>query len=268
MSDKVFLNEQIFSKIKKIKTKKMFSHAYIVESKDETETNEFLQFFLKSVVCEEFGNENHKDENCKKCRDINKNNYLEVEYVEPDGLHIKIEQIRSIQKKVVKKAVHGDEKIYIIKNAERLGNKSSNALLKLVEEPENNIFCVLLTDNYYSLISTIRSRCQRIKLNSNNEIDQSNEEYKTAQEIVRILEEEDGILKNGKMLDKKNKEEIINIFENIINIYKSKLEDTREKKYINLIKKMIEYRKQIFNNANIILLFDKIVIETGVNMDG
>ena len=39
---------------------------------------------------------------------------------------------------------------YIIKNAERLNPSSANTILKFLEEPEDNIIAILLTNNRYN----------------------------------------------------------------------------------------------------------------------
>ena len=41
---------------------------------------------------------------------------------------------------------------------------SSNSLLKFIEEPAENIFAILVTENRFALLTTILSRCQIIKL--------------------------------------------------------------------------------------------------------
>ena len=84
--------------------------------------------------------------------------------IEPDGASIKREQIDQIKDKFATKAIIGTNKVYIIKNAEKLNATASNALLKFLEEPEPNIVAILVTDNINQLLETIKSRCVLIPL--------------------------------------------------------------------------------------------------------
>jgi DNA polymerase III gamma/tau subunit len=260
-------NINAYEIIKKIKKLDKFSHAYIIQSTDKEEIKNFSNFLIKNILCDHIQKDDHTEENCSICSKINNKTYLEVEYIEPEGLTIKIDQIRNMQQKLSKKAFAGDKKIYVITNAERLGDKSSNAMLKLIEEPESNIFCILLTDNLYSIITTIRSRCQKLILKSEEKTSSSSIYSELAEEIINNIEKKkiNAIQDIHTQFEKKEKEEIILIFDEMINIYKNRLNNSNDKINIIKIKKIIEYKKQIYNNVNLALLFDKIVIEIGGN---
>lgn len=51
-------------------------------------------------------------------------------------------------------------KIVYIQNINALNNNASNALLKSLEEPEQNTIFILVTQNISGILSTIKSRCQ------------------------------------------------------------------------------------------------------------
>ena len=91
--------------------------------------------------------------------------------IEPDGASIKREQIDQIKDKFATKAIIGTNKVYIIKNAEKLNATASNALLKFLEEPEPNIVAILVTDNINQLLETIKSRCVIIPLVHKNKVE-------------------------------------------------------------------------------------------------
>ena len=64
-----------------------------------------------------------------------------------------------------KSSFYNKSKIVIIDNVESLNPSSSNALLKTLEEPNNNILFLLIYNNHFSLPETIKSRCIEFKLN-------------------------------------------------------------------------------------------------------
>ena len=53
----------------------------------------------------------------------------------------------------------------LIDNAEHLNISSVNALLKVIEEPNDNLFFILIHNNKKSLIKTLKSRCLLFKIN-------------------------------------------------------------------------------------------------------
>lgn len=61
-------------------------------------------------------------------------------------------------------------KILHIKNVEKLSNYSVNALLKYLEEPQKNSYIIITTNNMKNVLDTIKSRCQTIRINSNNNL--------------------------------------------------------------------------------------------------
>ena len=76
---------------------------------------------------------------------------------------IEISQIRDMIKYSNKSAFNNKERIVLIDNAENLNLNSSSALLKIIEEPNENLLFILIFDNNKNLLETIKSRC--IKFN-------------------------------------------------------------------------------------------------------
>lgn len=70
----------------------------------------------------------------------------------------------SIIRKLSLKAFESEYKIMIIWLAEKMHPACSNKLLKLIEEPPANTLFLLITEDEEAVITTIRSRCQEIKV--------------------------------------------------------------------------------------------------------
>lgn len=153
--------------MRQLETNKV-SHAYIFESKNSEIQFNFAKDFAKMLFCEKRITNKKDCKECNICNMINNNNFIELKIIEPDGLFIKKEQLLELQSEFNKKAIMSDKKIYIIKNCEKLNQHAANCLLKFLEEPEENIFALLLTNNIYQVLETIVSRCQIIKLNNLN----------------------------------------------------------------------------------------------------
>jgi len=77
---------------------------------------------------------------------------------------IGIDLIRNLEKKLALKPYKAKIKIVVINGAEKLTLPAQNALLKTLEEPPVNSLIILTTAKKDSLLPTIISRCQIIKL--------------------------------------------------------------------------------------------------------
>ena len=91
---------------------------------------------------------------------------LEPEVEEKKGIikekEIKVEHIRNIQKNLSLFPYDGKYKVLIINNAHKMSISAQNALLKILEEPNETSIIILATHNDSKIVSTIKSRCQRI----------------------------------------------------------------------------------------------------------
>jgi len=88
----------------------------------------------------------------------NKNN---ITVVNEDG-KVNIDQVRGLIEKYSLSSFDGEKKVIIIDNAESISENCYNALLKNIEESGLKTIYILVSSNYYQVIDTIRSRCQRV----------------------------------------------------------------------------------------------------------
>lgn len=144
--------EKAYTFINKNYENNSFCHAYIVEVKNYNNLELFLNYFVSKLIDEE---------------SIDINNNADIYIIKPDNGTIKKNQIDDLQKNFFTKSVVSKKKVYIMFGADKMNDVSANSLLKFIEEPENNIFAILVTENRFGLLKTILSRCQVIKLKSN-----------------------------------------------------------------------------------------------------
>jgi DNA polymerase-3 subunit delta' len=81
-----------------------------------------------------------------------------------DKKNIEISQVRHMINFCNKSSFNNNEKFIIIDNVEKLNKNSLNALLKIVEEPHNNVFIILIVDSNKKILETLRSRCLKFNL--------------------------------------------------------------------------------------------------------
>ena len=99
---------------------------------------------------------------------IDNNTFSDLRIINPSGKNIKKEQINQLISDFNNKSVNDNIRFYIIEFAEDLNDFSANALLKFLEEPENNIIAFLITKNINKVLSTIASRSQVLDINYYN----------------------------------------------------------------------------------------------------
>ncbi|HSQ00792.1 MAG TPA: DNA polymerase III subunit delta' [Candidatus Dormibacteraeota bacterium] len=75
---------------------------------------------------------------------------------------IGIDQARELKRFVALQAISAARKLAIVDDADRLSIAAQNALLKTLEEPPGQAMLILITASPGALLTTVRSRCQRI----------------------------------------------------------------------------------------------------------
>ena len=102
---------------------------------------------------------------CASCRRIARRVHADVVIVEPGETGaIKIEQIREVIERAAYRPFEGRRRVVVIDDAEQIVPAAQDALLKTLEEPPPGTTLVLVTAVPETLLSTIRSRCQRLRL--------------------------------------------------------------------------------------------------------
>lgn len=94
---------------------------------------------------------------------INWSAHPDVGLVRAAGRFIVIPQIREIEREANFRPFEGAARVFLIEEADRLNESSSNALLKTLEEVHPTSHLILITARSASLLPTIRSRCQTIR---------------------------------------------------------------------------------------------------------
>jgi DNA polymerase III subunit delta' len=108
----------------------------------------------------------------KTCKLINNNTHPNFYLIDvlKDKKNIEINQIRQLITYMNKSSFNDKPRFILIDNIEFLNINSTNALLKILEEPNSNVFFILINNNK-NILSTLSSRCLNFKINlSFNEV--------------------------------------------------------------------------------------------------
>lgn len=247
-------------------------HAYLFSNTNYESIIIAIEYILSSII---FKN------------DVKLENNPDIIFIEPEKKVIKKEKILELQEKISKTSQIGNSKVYIIKECEKLNASAANCLLKTLEEPGENVYAFLITDNLDFVISTIKSRCQIIQCKINNKLIDEELINKSIL-ILNILENKStkSIAYNSNELYKSfEKEELFKVLEVVelfykeclnkiynidIEIFKSfevlisnVLKNNDYKKIIKKIKILNDNINLLKYNLNGSLFIDKLIIEFG-----
>lgn len=84
-------------------------------------------------------------------------------FVPPHGNSVKIDQIRAVKEFVLSKPALSKRKVVVVDEAHLMTKESSNALLKVLEEPPLGTHFILVTDSKDSLPQTVVSRTVQVE---------------------------------------------------------------------------------------------------------
>ena len=82
-----------------------------------------------------------------------------------DKKNIDIAQIREMITYTNKSTFNNMPRFILIDNIENLNKNSVNALLKVIEEPNQNVFFILISNCEKNILPTLKSRCLTFKIN-------------------------------------------------------------------------------------------------------
>ena len=143
------------------------SHAYLIEVDNYDSDIEYIYSFIKMILCN-ISYDEITTSNNKIIDLIDSGNYPDLSVISSDSSVINKSLIKDLQREFSNTSMLEGKRIYIIKEADKMNEASSNTILKFLEEPEDNIIAFLVTNNRYRVLDTIISRCQILSLKENS----------------------------------------------------------------------------------------------------
>ena len=152
----------------------------------------------------------------------------------------KVDDIRNLKTILSQSTINGNIRFIILDNAEQFNTNSSNALLKIIEEPSKNNHFILIDNQENKIIETIASRCLKINIFI-NKLKRSKiiESLLGQKKIEKVLKDENLYLSPGLFLrynylclenDISDKLEYLIKLEKLLKLYKK----SKDKMFINL----------------------------------
>ena len=170
-SDDVIGHQRALSALHKAFEKNMPSHAYLITGPAHIGRMKLAMVIARLLNCP--GDE--PEGTCEQCTRISRGVHADVTIVPVDSrgsLHedgrprtrITIEQVRAVSREAALQPFEGRCKVFVFEEADRLTEEASNALLKTLEEPPDQVSIVLLASGEQAVLPTIVSRCRLVCL--------------------------------------------------------------------------------------------------------
>ena len=161
----------IYQSFQRALVEKHLSHAYLLVGNPGTPLIETAKFLAKSLICDDPSP--FACNNCITCLRVDDDNYPDFIVFDGSKESIKKGSVQTIESQFEKTAFESKGiKIYILHLVENMTEEAINAILKFLEEPKDNVYAFLTTNNENSVLQTIISRCQtmHLKLIDRNEV--------------------------------------------------------------------------------------------------
>lgn len=145
------------------------SGTYLFYGEDTEKNYKLAKEFAKELFTSDLSDFTQK-ENIKA--KIDKESYSDL-FIEDN---LTIDNVREIIKKNYTSSYEGGKKVFIIKNIQNIRKESANALLKIIEEPTDKNFFILLS-NRLNILPTIKSRSIIYRIKKSNPQDLGIDKY-------------------------------------------------------------------------------------------
>ena len=171
--------QEITEKFKNEINQDKISASYLFYGDKRVDLLSYALMFSKMIMTKDVQNDAERE---KIERLINNFQYPDIEIINKNNENIKIDEVREIIYSSIESSFNSPKKIFILCGIENLRKESSNALLKILEEPPKNVYFILLSRTL-NIIPTIKSRTIKFHLSGMN-----NEELGVSKEIYYFFD--------------------------------------------------------------------------------
>jgi DNA polymerase-3 subunit delta' len=134
-------------------------HAWLLTGPPGSGRSNAAMAFAAALLCEEAG-----CGDCKSCKMVSSGSHPDVSVLATEKVLISIDEIRELVSASHFGGSVSKYQIMIIEDADRMTERSSNVLLKALEEPPAGTIWLLCAPSEADMLPTIRSRVRRVAL--------------------------------------------------------------------------------------------------------
>nr|WP_231709550.1 DNA polymerase III subunit delta' [Arthrobacter sp. zg-Y895] len=140
------------------------NHAWLFTGPPGSGRSNAARAFAAALVCEQQDPALRGCGECKACRTVLAGSHADVASVTTEKVTISIDEARELVRKAQDKPSTGRWRVIIVEDADRMQERSTNVLLKAIEEPPPRTIWLLCAPSPGDVLVTIRSRCRPVGL--------------------------------------------------------------------------------------------------------
>jgi DNA polymerase-3 subunit delta' len=152
-------------------------HAWLFTGPPGSGRSNLAVAFAAALLCENDG-----CGECKSCQMVLHQTHPDVTVLATERIQISIEEVRNLVTNSYLGSSMGRFRVLIIEDADRMTDRTSNVLLKALEEPPANTIWMLCAPSEADLLPTIRSRVRKVSL-----------KVPSVADVAKLLVDRDGI---------------------------------------------------------------------------
>lgn len=118
---------------------------------------EAARVFAAAIICPD------QCGTCSICTRVMRGIHPDVQIFQPEGLTYPVELIREMVAAAARTPLEAQRRVLIVEEADRIVERSQNALLKALEEPNPSVTWILVADAIDPFLPTILSRCRTVE---------------------------------------------------------------------------------------------------------
>jgi DNA polymerase-3 subunit delta' len=134
-------------------------HAWLFTGPPGSGRSQLALAFAAALMCSEGG-----CGTCNSCQMIQTRNHPDVQVLNTERVLISIDEVSEFIDKSIQMPAIGKYRIMVIEDADRMAERTSNLLLKSLEEPPKGTIWMICAPSEADLLPTIRSRVRRVQL--------------------------------------------------------------------------------------------------------
>ncbi|MCC8110216.1 MAG: hypothetical protein LIO74_00810 [Ruminococcus sp.] len=158
MNPLIYGNCDVLSQLHQMMRRDRMPHGVLFYGESGLGKKIFSRYVAASLLCS--GDTEEPCGSCKSCRMIQKNKHPDFQVVEHSGKlgGFSVETVRQICTDLIVPPNEGQSKCYLFGDCDAMDARSQNILLKVIEEPPDNVYFFFTAQSPTALLPTIRSR--------------------------------------------------------------------------------------------------------------
>ena len=155
----------------------VMTHAWLITGPPGSGRSTLAYAFAAALLCASGG-----CGECADCRNVVARTHPDLSYLATERVIISIDEVREFVVASQYSPSSSDYRVVVIEDADRMAERTSNVLLKALEEPPARTVWILCAPSEADLIPTIRSRVRSVRLT-----------VPPVELVAQLLQERDGV---------------------------------------------------------------------------